>query len=352
MLALVTNALPSKTTYPVLANVWLEVANGKLILAGTDLDTYVRKECALEGKSEDGPAILPCRKLTEIVREIQGPRVTLYSKENNIFLEADNIRATFVKLDPAEFPEAPKLPEGIVLEFPVATLFEMFAGCGFAVSKDEGRPAMTGVNWEVSKTETRMVATDGHRLAFISRKGKFAARFKVIITSKVLGLLPQGEASVVVHSDPSRIGFKFQDTLVITKVIEGPYPDYERVIPKGYPAKAVLGREELAAVLRRAAVLAHPVGRLVIMEFKKNRLVVRAETPELGRSEEPVECDYTGDELRIGFNVGYLLEMLRHLSSEKVVLELSTPLSPGVLKPVEPKPDTEEIYLLMPIRLD
>ncbi|MEO0080640.1 MAG: DNA polymerase III subunit beta, partial [candidate division WOR-3 bacterium] len=328
------------------------VANGRLILAGTDLDTYVRKEFALEGKNEDGQAILPCRKLTEIVREIQGDRVTFYSKENNVHLEADNIRATFVRLDPAEYPEAPKLPEGVVFEFPLPTLFELFQSCSFAVSKEETRPAMTGINWEVSKTETRMVATDGHRLAFVSRKGKFAAKFKAIVTGKVLSALPQGEESVTVYADPTRIGFKFQDTLIITKVIEGPYPDYERVIPKAYPSRAVMNREDFMAVLRRAAVLAHPVGRLVTLEFKKNRLTVRAETPELGKSEEQTGCDYSGEELHIGFNVGYLLEMLRHMSSEKVALELSTPLSPGVLKPVEPKPDTEEVFLLMPIRLD
>jgi DNA polymerase-3 subunit beta len=107
-----------------------------------------------------------------------------------------------------------------------------------------------------------------------------------------------------------------------------------------------------SAALRRAAVFAHPVGRLTALEFRKGKLRLTAETPELGRSEEELDCEYSGEPLRIGFNAGYLLEILRHVSSDKVVIELSSPLSAGLFKPSEPKPDAEDTYLLMPIRLD
>jgi len=348
----VVNALPSKTTYPVLQNVLVSIAGGKLSLAGTDLDTYIRKDFALDAGAEDGTVIVPGRKLAEVIRESGGDRVLLQSKDKSVVVEAGRARAMFAGLDPAEFPETPKLPEGVVLELPLTSVHELFDSVAFAVSKDESRPAMGGLNWEVAKTEARMVGTDGHRLALAVRKGKFPAKAKMILSPKVFALFPRGEEKVTINSDPAKVGFVFQNTTIITRLIEGPYPDYERVIPKGYPGKAVLEHEAFAAVLRRAAVFAHPVGRLVALEFKKNKLRITAETPDLGRSEEEVECEYGGETVRIGFNAGYLLEILRHISSDKVVVELSNPLSAGLFKPAEQKPDCEDTFLLMPIRLD
>ncbi|MBM3314134.1 hypothetical protein FJY70_06040, partial [candidate division WOR-3 bacterium] len=173
LLAGVTNALPTKSAYPVLNNITIEVSNGKLALAGTDLDTYVRRTFTLEGATEDGMVVVLGRKLAEIVREISAPTLKLASTERAFSVEAGRVKASLVGLDPAEFPEVPKLPEGVTLEFPLATWLELFETVSFAVSKDESRPAMTGINWEVAKTETRMVGTDGHRLAFICRRGKF-----------------------------------------------------------------------------------------------------------------------------------------------------------------------------------
>ncbi len=353
MLSVVVNTLPSRTTYPVLQNVMLEVKDGKIAVSGTDLDSYVRKEFALTGKSEEGRAVLSGRKLMGMVRELSESSVLLFSKDSNVHIEAGKSQAVFTGLDPAEFPEMPKLPEGTSLEFPIVTILELFDTVSFAVSRDDSRPAMGGVNWEVSKSEMRMVATDGHRLAFVKRKMKSPATFKLIVSPKAFALLPRGEDTMTVYSDPGKVGFVTQDTLVIGRPIEGPYPDYERVIPKkAHPFQAVIEHAAFAAVLRRAAIFAHPVGKLVALDFKKDRMKVQAETPEVGSSEEELACEYKGEPVRIGFNAGYLLEMLRHLESEKVVMELQNPLSAGLLKPLEKKPDYEETFLLMPIRLD
>lgn len=352
MLAGVVNALPGKTTYPVLQNVLMTVSGGRLSLAGTDLDTFVRKDFTLDGSNEDGTAILAGRKLGEMVREIGDQRITISTKGTNLTLEAGRTRASFTGLDPAEFPELPKLPEGTTLELPLAAVLEVFDDVAFAVAREESRPAMSGLNWEVTKTELRMVATDGHRLALVARKGKFPAKAKLLISPRIISLFPRGEEKVLVHLDPARAGFVFQGTTIITRLIEGPYPDYERVIPKGYPTKAVVEHSAFASALRRAAVFAHPVGKLVSFEFKKGKLRLVAETPELGRSEEEVDCDFNGEALRIGFNANYLLEILRHLASDQVLVELSNPLSAGLFKPSENKPESEATYLLMPIRLD
>jgi DNA polymerase-3 subunit beta len=353
MLGVLVNTLPSRTTYPVLQNVLLEVADGRLSLSGTDLDTFVRKDYTLSGKFEDGRVALPGRKLLEITREHSTDQILLYSKNGRIHLEAGNSKVAFSGLDPAEFPEVPGLPEGATLEFPVATVMELFDAVSFAVSKDDSRPAMTGINWEVTKTEMRMVATDGHRLAFVRQKGKYAAGFKIIIAPKVFSFLPRGADTLTVHSDPAKIGVVCAETTVISRVIEGPYPDYERVIPKkSHPGKAEIEQEVLGPALRRAAVLAHPVGKLVALGFSNDGLVLEAETPELGSSKEAVPCTYTGDPVRIGFNAAYMLEILRHLETDKVAVELQSALTAGLITPVADESDLKRTYLLMPIRLD
>lgn len=353
MLGVMVNTLPSRTTYPVLQNVLLEVAGGKLSLSGTDLDTYVRKDYSLSGKSEDGRVALPGRKLMEITREHSSESILIYSKNGKIHLEAGSSKVSFSGLDPAEFPEVPGLPEGATVDFPVVTVMDLFDAVSFAVSKDDSRPAMTGVNWEVTKTEMRMVATDGHRLAYVRRRGKYPIGFKLIVAPKVFSFLPRGADTMTVHSDPAKVGVVCADTTVITRVIEGPYPDYERVLPKkGHASKAELEQEVLAPALRRAAVLAHPVGKLVALGFSKDGLVLEAETPELGSSKENVPCSYSGEPVRIGFNAAYMLEILRHLDTDKINVELQSALSAGLVTPVGEATDVTKTYLLMPIRLD
>lgn len=348
----VISALPSKTTYPILQNVQLEVTGGRLALFATDTDSSIRRELPLEGEADEGRVLVHGRRLLDLVRESRGETVRLGGDGSQVQVESGRMKVQFVRLDPDEFPRPPEFPEGAPLELELGAIFELFDACAFAVAKDDSRPAMSALNWEVSKTEMRMVATDGHRLAFAVRKIKTPGRFKVLLPPKALMLLPRGGDTVAVTADPARVGFKIPGTTVISRVIDGQYPDYERVLPKTHAARAVLDRELLVAVLRRAAVLAHPVGHSVVFEFAKGRLTVRAETPETGRSEEVMECEYSGEELRIGLNIGYLHEMLKRVDTESVAIELSTPLAPAVIRPAEPKPDFELVFLLMPVRLD
>lgn len=352
VLGTVVSCVPTKPTYPVLQNVLLGVAGAKLTIAGTDLDIFVTKELPLDGPGEDGKVALPGKKFLEMVREIAEPRVSVTGSETKVTVEAGNTKAVFTALDPAEFPEMAPVPEGVKTEFPLSTLLAMYGSVGFAVSKDESRLAMCGLNWEVGKADTRLVATDGHRLALTTHKGKFPGRIKAIVMPKVFGLFPRGESSVVVTSDPAKIGFVFQSTKVVARIIEGPYPDFERVISKGYPASASLDRDGLMAALRRAAVLANPIGRQVAFRFSKSRLAIHAEAPELGTSDEEVPCEYGGEPLQIGFNAVYVLEVLRQLVPGPVKMELSSPLAAALMRSGVAQPDVEDTFLLMPIRLD
>lgn len=353
ILAAVAGALPGRTTYPVLQNVLLEVTGGKLAVVGTDADTTVRKEFAISGKIEDGQVLVPGRKLLETVRELGVADAEFRTSERNLYIETARSRAMLAGLDPAEYPEIPKLPDGSPVELSIAAVLDLFDNCGFAVSKDDTRPAMSGVNWEIGKTEMRMVATDGHRLSHVQTKARHTASAKVLIPPKPFGLLPRGGDTFQLYADPGRVGLVTEGTTVVCRQIEGPYPDYTRVIPKDKKlSRAVLEREPLTAALRRASVFAHPVGRLTALSYSKNKLNIHSETPDVGSSDEDLTIEYEGKDMRIGFNAAYLMEALRHISSAKVQFELQGPLAAAVLRPVDEEGGIEKTYLLMPIRLD
>lgn len=350
----IIGALPARTTYPVLQNILLEVFNHKLAMAATDLDSYIRKEIALLAgtKPELGKIILPGRKLLEACREISADNLTITTEENNIRLQSGASNFLFAGLDPAEYPEPPAQPTGAKLEFPLTMLLDTFDSTNFAASRDESRPAMCGLYWVVKEKEAIMVATDGYRLSMVKRSGTFSGKLTAIIPPKVFTLFPQGEEKVTINADQNKIGFSFVNTTIISRLIEGPYPDYERVIPKNQPNHLRANRENLAAALRRTSVFAHPVGRLVTLEPSNKGLTLFAQSPEIGSATENLECSFKGSSLKIGFNVNYLLEVLRHIDTEEVLLELSGPLNAGLIKPGESSAEMEKVFLLMPIHLD
>lgn len=349
----VIGALPIRTTFPVLQNVLIEVIPHKIILIATDLDCYIRKEINLqaETKVEIGKIILPGHKLLETCRAINTEKILIMTDENNVRLQAGLGEFSFVSLDPAEYPELPEPPTGIRLEFPLATLFEFFQATNFAVSHEEARLAMCGLYWVVEEKELRMVATDGYRLALIKKPGNFKGKLSAIVPPKPFSLFPTNEDKVVVIADQTKISFNFADTVIISRLIEGPYPNYDMVIPKNQPNILRANRAYLTDALRRAALFAHPIGRLVTLELAKSRLKLFAQS-EIGSAVENIECDYKGSDLKIGFNVNYLLEVLQHIESEEVIFELAGPLNAGLIKPSKITDETEKLFLLMPIHLE
>jgi DNA polymerase-3 subunit beta len=210
----------------------------------------------------------------------------------------------------------------------------------------------------------RMTATDTHRLAFVRKEGDYNVKSRMILPPKVFNLLPktreekpkEGEAKpaepvkLKVKADASKIGLELGETTIISRLIEGPYLDYDRVIPKNHPNLLKVNRDRLSAALRRAAVFANPVAKPVTFELKPDSIRLLAETAELGHAEENLEGTYTGAELKIAFNATFMLEFLNHIEGENVALELGSSNNAGLLHPDVETPD--RLYLLMPIRMD
>jgi|UniRef100_A0A7V3V0A1 DNA polymerase-3 subunit beta len=350
-LGTVVNVLPGKATYPVYQNILLEVEKGKLAITGADLDNTVRREIELTEEWEAGRVLVDGRRLTGLVQASTAKLISVKTTENRVVIAADRMKADFTQLAPEEFPTLPSLPTEIQLEFPLATLFDMFDTCSFAVSRDESRPIMTAVNWEVGKTESRMVATDSIRLAFVRRKVKSQNKVKLLVTPKAIELLPRGEEKVEVFADQKLVGFKLKDTTVISRMIEGQYPNYEQVIPKNLPAQAVINREQLISAMRRALIFTNPIAHSVSIEFAAKHIIIRAKS-EVGETEEELDCQFKGDNLTAGFNGMYLLDIINHIKTEELIFELSSPMTPVVIKPAVKQDDGEDLFIIMPVRLE
>ncbi|MCX8014472.1 MAG: DNA polymerase III subunit beta, partial [candidate division WOR-3 bacterium] len=189
----VISIIMSKTSYPILQNIFLEITDNNLIIKATDLDSYIEKRIPIEtGKVKTGKAVLPGKKLFEATKELPTETITISTKENKIFLETEGSSSFFVGIDPSEYPEVPELPKETELKVPQITLEECFAYTGFAVSKKEpARPTLCGVYLKVSKNEICMVATDSFRLALAKKKEKFDKNLEAIIAPKVFSLFPK-----------------------------------------------------------------------------------------------------------------------------------------------------------------
>jgi DNA polymerase-3 subunit beta len=355
----IIGVVPPKTTISILTCILFDLRNGKLSLTGTDLEISITTTLDVDG-SEEGSVAIPAKILVEIVREL--PDVPL-----NIFSDADN--KVTIKTEKGEYKLAsqPKedypqisVEEGeYAFQLDAALLGRMSEQTMFAVSTDELRPALTGINMELLPGEIRFVATDGHRLAKITVTNQTLTedvRRNLIIPTKTLHLLLrnlQEAVQVGIQIGEDHIVFNLERAVVYSKLISGTYPNYERVLPKDNDKRLQINRELLIATLRRVSIFSSSLTHQVRLMVSSDEVTIRSEDLEYGaEAKEVIPAAFNGDWLQIGYNSTYLMDVLRHLEGEEVIFELKDATSAAILKPVERKEGEEIIMLLMPIRIN
>ena len=348
----VQNVVSTRTTLPILSNVLVQAGNNGLSLTTTDLDMAVR--CTVEAEvSKAGATTLPARKLFMILKEVPAADIEIEVDDRN----AASIRSgsSFYKimgLPEEEFPKFPGGDGGKALKLEQSLLRDMFKKTAYAVSSDETRYVLNGVYMSFKGNKLTVVATDGRRLALIERdvdvpKGGEA---ELILPTKAVGELQRllgdkGDAKLSVGEN--QIIISLDGTTLVTKLIEGTYPNFRQVIPAEAKERVQLERELFLAALHRASILASEKSQSVKLSFGKNNLTITATTPEVGEAKETMAINYKGKEITIAFNPQYVMDPLRNLDADEVFLELTDELSPGVLKVSEPF-----LYVLMPMRLN
>ncbi len=353
-LTAVAAAVPTKTTLPVLGNLLLETTEKGLRLSGTDLDIGVSTEVLADVESP-GAITVPAKKLTEIVRELPPAPVKLAAAgEQRITLECGRSRFKLLGLPRDEFPAFPTVDFSRSWRVKSGDVQKLISHTAFAVSTEESRPILNGVLWEVREKETRMVATNGHRLAKmeIPYSGSLTGDF--IIPPKALEqvrrLFPADEELEVARGE-NHLAFRSPFTAVFTRLIEGPYPNYDQVIPRDNNRVATIDKAALQSALKRMSVVASDQTHRVKLSFNLALLKFSVATPDLGEGQDELPIRYDGDPIDIGFNGMYLLEILRYMPTEEIKFTFKEPERAATLEPEGWQEPGKYLCLVMPLRL-
>ncbi|MFQ6092088.1 MAG: DNA polymerase III subunit beta [bacterium] len=355
---IVLNAVPAKSTKPILSNAAFESKGDVLSIAATDLDVSIITQIPIQ-TAEEGAITLPAKKVAEVVRELPDSPLEFSLQRQQMTISSPCGIYKILGLQKDEFPDLPQAVEGTKVDIAGSLLQRMVEKTIFAISTDETRPALNGVLWQMRKDEMRMVATDGHRLAkIVNTQAKVPSMEKeIIIPAKALSCLTRVRSEMIdlksVTLGENHILFDFGDTQIFSRLIAQTYPNYERVIPKDNEKRLIINRDTLASSLRRVSLLSNAVTHQVRFSLRKDGILLSALDQEIGgEAKEEIDAQFVGEPMEIGYNGQYLLEILSHIESDDVFFELNTPTTAGLVYPTIQKEDEEYLCLIMPLRLN
>ena len=334
----------------------VETTEKGIRLSGTDLDIAVSTEVVADVEAT-GAITIPAKKLSEIARELPPSPVKMATAgEQRITLDCGRSHFKILGLPRDEFPSFPTVRFNESWRIRSGDLQKLIGHTSFAVSTEESRPILNGVLWELKPESMRMVATNGHRLAKmeVPIKSSGAPAADLIVPPKALEqirrLFPADEELEIARGD-NHLGFRSPFTSVFTRLIEGPYPNYDQVIPKDNDRIAVADKVALTSALKRMSVIASDQTHRIRLSFNSGILRFSVQTPDLGEATDELPIRYTGDQLDIGFNASYLLEILRYIPTEEVKLTFKAPERAATIEPEGWNDSASYLCLVMPLRL-
>lgn len=358
-LSAINGVVTTNPVVPILENFLFEIKGGKLTVTASDLQTSMITELDVEAR-EDGNIAVPAKILIETLKNLPEQPVTFSIDQDTYSVEisSDNGRYKLAGENATDFPKIPSVNNATAVDMSTEILGSAISNTIFATSNDELRPAMTGVYINLSTTNTTFVATDGHRLVRY-RRVDVASKddTSIIIPRKALNLLkstlPSENVPVTVEFNSSNAYFKFNNTKMICRLIDERFPDYENVIPVDNPNHMTIDRLEFLGSLRRIAIYANKTTHQVRLKLTGSELQISAEDLDFSNeANERLSCDHDGEDIEIGFNARFLVEMLNNLSSKEVTLKFSAPNRAGLIVPSD-KGDNEDILMLvMPVMLN
>lgn len=354
-LSLVAGVVERRQTLPVLSNVLLQVQDSQLALTGTDLEVELIGRTTPHQVDEPGSATVPARKLMDICKSLpEQTDITFTLEEGRAILRAGRSRFTLSTLPVAEFPNIEGSQSDTTLTLARGTLKHLIDATSFAMAQQDVRYYLNGMLLEFGHHLVRTVATDGHRLAVCARSADVDVEpsQKLIVPRKgileLARLLDGSDEPVELTIGGTHLRAQTGDFTFTSKLVDGKFPDYDRVIPRGGDKVVIAERGELRQVLSRTAILSNEKYRGVRLNLEENNLRVTANNPEQEEAEENVAIEYDGGALEVGFNVGYLVDVLGVLDADRVQMTLSDPNSSALLE--EPG-GGDAMYVVMPMRL-
>ncbi|WP_020208589.1 DNA polymerase III subunit beta [Gilvimarinus chinensis] len=355
-LQLVAGVVERRQTLPVLSNVLLVLEGSKLSLTGTDLEVEIVGRVELDNPGLDGEVTVPARKFVDIVRSLPDDAVLeLHEEEGRVLLKSGRSRFTLSTLPASDFPNVEDGPSDLQFSCQQGEVKRLIDRTAFAMAQQDVRYYLNGMLWEVKQDQLRVVATDGHRMAMCTRFVGVNTQETVqaILPRKgvleLVRLMSDGEEVVDISLSANHIRVTSSDYTFTSKLVDGKFPDYERVLPRGGDKIMYGSRSELKQAFSRTAILSNEKYRGVRLLLDNGQLTIVANNPEQEEAEEQLTVDYTGDSLEVGFNVSYLTDVTNVIDSDTVKITLSDANSSALLE--EPEEGGDSLYVVMPMRL-
>jgi len=347
----VISAIPSRSTLPILSNLLLEAKDNTLFITATDLEICIRKKIVVEG-IQSGKITALGKKFYDILKEIPSEDILIEETKNfGVILRGEKCYFKLLGFSPQEYPDIPKI-EGKSFKVDAKKIAEMISKTYFACSKEETRYVLNGILFDFKEDSLKLVASDGRRLALCQENIKTGWTGKYIVPQKaVIELLKMSEKAqtnliISLSEKNNQVAFSLPDTELITRLIEGDFPNYEEVIPPESKNRLKLNTKDFFQAIKRAHLMTTTESIAIKIEFCKNKVVISKITPELGEGREELEVDYQGADMVIGFNPQYLLDILKSINQKEIVLELNGVDKPGIIRL-----DSKYLYLVLPMQL-
>ena len=350
----VSSVAGGRPALPIMGNILIEVKDNLLSLTGTDLEVELITQIPLEQPSEDGEITVPARKLLDICRGLSDPcEITFQVKDERVTVRSGRSRYLLSSLPAADFPNIESWQS--LVEFTVAQneFKKLIEFTQFAMASQDVRYYLNGMYFEASGKTLRSVATDGHRLASCSIDlAKSIEEQSVIVPRKgvteLVKLLDNDQANLTIQIGQNNLRAIIDGFIFTSKLVDGRFPDYRRVIPRNGDKELISSREALKQAFSRAAILSNEKFRGVRLTLSENLLQITANNPEREEAEEYIDVNYQAANLEIGFNVSYVLDVLNTLKSEQVKMTFSSSDHSALIESVD---DDDSLYVLMPMRL-
>ncbi|WP_462248287.1 DNA polymerase III subunit beta [Ekhidna sp.] len=358
-LSAINGVITTNPVVPILENFLFEISDGNLTVTASDLQTSMITELQVEAK-EDGSIAIPAKILLETLRNLPEQPVTFSIDSNTYSIEinSDNGRYKLAGENATDFPKIPTVSDGYAVNMSSEVLGRAINNTIFATSNDELRPAMTGVFVKLDETNATFVATDSHRLIRYRRVDVAADMgHSMIIPRKALTLLkatlPSELTNVNVEFNASNAFFNFNQVKMICRLIDERFPDYENVIPLDNNNNVVVKKDELLSSLKRIAIYANKTTHQVRLKITGSELMISAEDLDFSNeANERLSCEHDGEDLEIGFNAKFLVEMLGNIDSDDITIKLSAPNKAGIITPHDKDDEEDILMLVMPVMLN
>lgn len=354
----ISGVITTNPIVPILENFLFEMDNGILTVTASDLQTSMVTELKIEAK-ETASIAVPSKILLETLRNLPEQPVTFSIDEESYSIEinSDNGRYKLAGENATDFPKMPTISDGSLINIASDVLSIAISNTVFVTSNDELRPAMTGVYMNLSDTNTTFVATDGHRLVRYTRTDIITDNpTSIIIPRRALNLLkttlPADNVDINVKYNVTNVSFRFGNIHMICRLIDERYPDYENVIPVDNNNEMIIDKSEILGSLKRIAIYANKTTHQVRLKITSNELVISSEDLDFSNeANERLSCDYNSNDMEIGFNGKFLIEMLNNISSKQISLKFSGAIKAGLIFPVDEDEKNNLLMLIMPTML-